>query len=865
MESVLQRLGFLVDTSGLMRGQAAMDSAAAAGVRLGAAADLASLRLSTMGRGPVQANIQGVATQMNNAAAATRSFNQNAEQVNSRLTMLGTAAGTVAGILAFQLVAAVASVVSEIASIPLESARASDALTRFSSQLTFAFRGSADSVRQANADIIALARDAGVSLSQIRNDYADIAISGRAAGLTRSGVSGVVGAFAQLGQLSGADPGALSRSMYQYQQMLNMGTVRWSDYRLADLNLPAFGDAVAAGLSVQEGRDVSSAELVGMISRGELSAMRLTEALSQGVPELLEEAGGQLPQLMSRSQSAMESEWTLLLEDLGEAWKSSKFIQSLQYGLADLISTARGLPAFFDGPPSEAQQRAAYAEWAAGLVRDDIDQQTQARDARHRNAFGIVTNLDPILAAQAQARADLEIVQSALNDTSGLTNEQIAQLRTGLSLLEGQISRIENAVGRARRQARESAEDLSRYGPGAGYDLARSARGLVEQSISQMRPISMAEAMAITRGEWLTGAANDLGQAANDNARRQMLVETAGFGVDARRRTRLDFEEMEFRARFGNAADMPADQRERVDAFAGQNRAQTSERLEQDDRIRMAERAAAEDRRIAAIRDQLQMGVQLGQQGRIALAQAEMERQLRAEVGDILANELLPAERARVAELVRVSEELAIQQRQMGALADAATTAGHTFSEALREGIGRGARDGVLKASYFLDVLEDRALRIMDRLLEAALAPIDRFATNWFEGLLNNLMPSIFGGSGGGGGELEFIPGFASGVKNFSGGWAMVGEEGPELVRLPQGADVYPNGQSMAMMRGAEVSVNIINQSGGEVEQSERQGPNGEQIIDVIVRDKMRANVMSGKLDSQMNATYGARRAIKTA
>jgi hypothetical protein len=37
------------------------------------------------------------------------------------------------------------------------------------------------------------------------------------------------------------------------------------------------------------------------------------------------------------------------------------------------------------------------------------------------------------------------------------------------------------------------------------------------------------------------------------------------------------------------------------------------------------------------------------------------------------------------------------------------------------------------------------------------------------------------------------VPGFANGVSNFSGGMAMVGERGPELVRLPKGSDVIPN------------------------------------------------------------------------
>lgn len=38
------------------------------------------------------------------------------------------------------------------------------------------------------------------------------------------------------------------------------------------------------------------------------------------------------------------------------------------------------------------------------------------------------------------------------------------------------------------------------------------------------------------------------------------------------------------------------------------------------------------------------------------------------------------------------------------------------------------------------------------------------------------------------------VPGFASGVTNFRGGLAVVGEKGPELVHLPPGTNVYPNG-----------------------------------------------------------------------
>ena len=44
------------------------------------------------------------------------------------------------------------------------------------------------------------------------------------------------------------------------------------------------------------------------------------------------------------------------------------------------------------------------------------------------------------------------------------------------------------------------------------------------------------------------------------------------------------------------------------------------------------------------------------------------------------------------------------------------------------------------------------------------------------------------------------IPLNASGTRNFGGGWSWVGEQGPELVSLPAGTDIYSNAESKQMM-----------------------------------------------------------------
>lgn len=53
-----------------------------------------------------------------------------------------------------------------------------------------------------------------------------------------------------------------------------------------------------------------------------------------------------------------------------------------------------------------------------------------------------------------------------------------------------------------------------------------------------------------------------------------------------------------------------------------------------------------------------------------------------------------------------------------------------------------------------------------------------------------------------GAGLLSHVPHFATGVRNFGGGMALVGERGPELVGLPRGSSVFTNSDSRRMLEG---------------------------------------------------------------
>jgi hypothetical protein len=60
--------------------------------------------------------------------------------------------------------------------------------------------------------------------------------------------------------------------------------------------------------------------------------------------------------------------------------------------------------------------------------------------------------------------------------------------------------------------------------------------------------------------------------------------------------------------------------------------------------------------------------------------------------------------------------------------------------------------------------------------------------------------------------NIPEIPQFATGINNFKGGMALVGEKGPEVVELPQGSKVNANAQSKNMGNTTNIMNYILQQ-----------------------------------------------------
>lgn len=125
--------------------------------------------------------------------------------------------------------------------------------------------------------------------------------------------------------------------------------------------------------------------------------------------------------------------------------------------------------------------------------------------------------------------------------------------------------------------------------------------------------------------------------------------------------------------------------------------------------------------------------------------------------------------------------------------------------------LGRAAVD---VASSIWNAISGAYNKVVNLNWGAILSSIARGIGN---GLVNLLQGAINGAlSGLPGAPHVSLPHFATGVTNFRGGLAIVGERGPELVNLPAGSSVIPNHQ---ISSGQNITINITGDFRGQTQQ----------------------------------------------
>lgn len=155
------------------------------------------------------------------------------------------------------------------------------------------------------------------------------------------------------------------------------------------------------------------------------------------------------------------------------------------------------------------------------------------------------------------------------------------------------------------------------------------------------------------------------------------------------------------------------------------------------------------------------------------------------------------------------------------ALIDAGTAPAIDINNQALRGIAETMRD-LQQQDFSLEIIRPEAFQVAERFAEGISQSIGQaviFGQSLGDALVNSikaagaelvtsgLLDFLLGGRGPGGGRsgglvgaILGIPGFADGTNFAPGGLAMVGERGRELVQLPRGSRVIPNGQTEAMM-----------------------------------------------------------------
>lgn len=125
-------------------------------------------------------------------------------------------------------------------------------------------------------------------------------------------------------------------------------------------------------------------------------------------------------------------------------------------------------------------------------------------------------------------------------------------------------------------------------------------------------------------------------------------------------------------------------------------------------------------------------------------------------------------------------------------VAQAATGMGDVAAGAMKTVGDLGSRIGDMFATAATNVLTG-----VESLREAASKLIGQVAQLFINSAMKSIFGNIFDGL-----NLGGVPGYATGTMNAAAGWAIVGEQGPELVNMRGGERVYDARQTDRMMNG---------------------------------------------------------------
>lgn len=206
-----------------------------------------------------------------------------------------------------------------------ETIAAADAVTTLKNQLKLA-TGSAQAAGQAYEELFGIAQKSRVSFTELGGTFASISRAGSELGISQRRLLGVTEAIGNAMTIGGGSAQSMNAALVQLSQGLASGTLRGDELNSVMEQAPRLAQALAEGLGISRG------ELRKLGEAGEITAVKVIEALEKSAPKLATEVQGATV-TVSQAFTVLQNE---TVKFAGDADKASGFTDTLTKALAGL-------------------------------------------------------------------------------------------------------------------------------------------------------------------------------------------------------------------------------------------------------------------------------------------------------------------------------------------------------------------------------------------------------------------------------------------------------------------------------------------------------------------------------------------------
>lgn len=700
-----------------------------------------------------------------------------------------------------------------------EIANLTDQYTRFTNQLKIAgFEGARLAATQ--EDIFGIAQKYGVALEDLGTLFGRTSQSANELGASQADLRKFVEGTAAAMRVQGGDVSTARGALIQLSQALGGTTVRAEEFNSMQEGLRPLVIAAANGIDRMGG---SFARLRSEVIAGKVSSREFFEGLLKGYDKTIEQA--------RTAELTISQSFTTLNNALGKYLGETNANVGATHRLAEAINLLA------ENIDTVASALAILSlALGVGFVRNALLATGAAR------AFGASLN--------AAVGGPIGLAITAV--VVGLT--YVAQKATDASLkaraLEGAHKKLDPILNTVKESLDRAAESTGALRD--GYLAAADAATALGQAdlISAQKSVAAAQARVraleasglADRGDPETGVAY-AGMIAETRLRRalaelqaqQELLVDAGLGVMRGSRG------MGTRFIPNSAATQLANREAARDTIppAGEDKDKKGKtaaeiasmrellRLEHDLALAEATGDKAQVEALERLLSLRQLERQFADAGYVdAAARAEAAQQ---ELDYVQA--MVAAETAMTAQAQKTTDAL---KEQAEAAQDVADAIAEKTIEAAKAGVdaakdeAEARKEALMKAKDFADDLREKQYdATYNGISDALTALADGNALEYLgkrlkqmalDNLARGITDALMNQGGGGGGIFQAVasffggskvPAYATGTNYHPGGMAMVGERGPELLSLPRGSKVTPNGKMGGM--GTTVVINLNN------------------------------------------------------